>query len=81
MPVEYDMSDDDTVTVCAGARDDEIYHKNPFEIRGKIVPLWARQESLERQIAAQRGVDADRIFARMPITCSVEKMFRGAQLK
>jgi hypothetical protein len=75
LPSEYEMSDDESDSLCDSDRDGEIYQKNPFEIHGKTIPLWARQEALAQQLKRQRKQDPDPIFCNMPVTCSIERMF------
>jgi hypothetical protein len=75
LPTEYEMSDDDSVLLSDPDRNAEIYQKNPFDIHGKTIPLWARQDALGQQMKRQRKQDPDRIFCNMPVTCSLERMF------
>jgi len=75
IPPEYEMSDDESIVIPLGDRDEEIYDTNPFEIHGKMVPLWARQESLRKQLKRQKKMDGDQIFAHLPVACPIEKVF------
>jgi hypothetical protein len=75
LPAEYEMSDDDSVLLSDSDRNAEIYQKNPFEIHGKTIPLWARQDVLEQQMKRQRKQDPDQIFCNLQVTCSLERMF------
>jgi hypothetical protein len=71
---EYEIPDDDSIMFSKG-NDGEIRQTNPFEIHGKVVPLWARQDALQRQMETQCTIDPDDVFAHMHTTCCIEKMF------
>jgi hypothetical protein len=74
IPQEYEMSDDE-IGWSARVDDHEIYENNPFEIHGKFVPLWARQENLRKQFQRQKSIDGDALFGSVPKLFETEKVF------
>jgi hypothetical protein len=74
IPPEYEMSDDGG-SLWSGVRDEEVYQANPFEIHGKIVPLWARREAVARELQNQRRMNGDAIFRTLPKACPLELIF------
>jgi hypothetical protein len=75
LPTEYEMSDDTDFLMSSGVRDEEIYQSNPFEIHGKIIPLWARKEMLDRYYSQKRRVNGDELFRDLPKTCELDRIF------
>jgi hypothetical protein len=75
LPPEYEMSDDTDFLMSSGLRDEEIYQTNPFEIHGKIIPLWARKEMLDRYYSQKRRVNGDELFRDLPKTCDLDDIF------
>jgi hypothetical protein len=65
IPTDYEMSDDDNPPSLL-VRDDEIYQSDPFEIHGKVIPLWARRENVRRQLRAQQSINGDALFRTLP---------------
>jgi hypothetical protein len=74
IPMEYEMSDDGD-GLWSGIRDEEVYQANPFEIHGKIIPLWARREMIAKEMQNQRRRNGDAIFRTLPKVCSLELIF------
>lgn len=72
IPTEYQMTDDEDIPTF---QDDEIYDRNPFEIHGKVVPLWARQDELEEKLKEQTVDIGDAVFKSMSKTVLVSKIF------
>jgi hypothetical protein len=74
IPVEYEMSDDEVV--CSPLfQDEEMYQNNPFEIHGKVIPLWARQENVQKQLNNQKFVNGDVLFHSVSKTFVPETVF------
>ena len=73
-PIEYEISDDGDI---GWGSDDEIYEKNPFEIHGKVIPMWARQEQVLKRLRQQKdeGIDGDDVFADTLKTCTLTQIF------
>jgi hypothetical protein len=74
LPTEYEISDDDSCFLSSG-RDEEIYDANPFEIHGKVIPLWARKEVIDREMCRQQWMDGDVLFRDLRKTCDLEEVF------
>jgi hypothetical protein len=75
LPTKYEMSDDGDLFMSPGIRDEEVYQTNPFEIHGKIIPLWARREVLDRHLSRQLTMDGDVIFRDLAKTCELNVIF------
>ena len=73
-PIEYEITDDEDME---WGSDDEIYEKNPFEIHGKVIPMWARQDRLMKTLREQKdaGLNGDDVFADTLKTCTLTRIF------
>lgn len=73
-PLNYEITDDEDI---GWGSDDEIYEKNPFEVHGKVIPIWARQENLTKHLREQKdsGISGDDIFADTLKTCTLTRIF------
>ena len=73
-PIEYEISDDEDI---GWGSDDEIYEKNPFEIHGKVIPMWARQEQVLKRLRQQKdeGINGDDVFADTLKECALTRIF------
>jgi hypothetical protein len=78
IPTEYPLTDDDDDSPILA--DEEIYERNPFEIHGKIIPLWARQEQVEETLRKQTVLNPDLIFRASSSCQSTEGIFRQPSL-
>jgi hypothetical protein len=74
IPSEYPLTDDEDAPPTIA--DEEIYDVNPFEIHGKIIPLWARQEQVEKNLRNQARLNPDLIFRRGQGLQSLQNIFR-----
>ena len=71
VPEGYQISDDDS----SREEDDDIYERNPVEIHGKMIPIWARGDQLLRQLRRQKRIDPDSIFSGFTADCSLPDIF------
>lgn len=71
-PNNYQITDSDEGFMSS---DDEIQDSNPVEIHGKIIPIWARKENVEKQLRKQIDKNSDEIFINMPKHCILENIF------
>ena len=71
VPDGYQISDDDE----SRDEDDDIYERNPVEIHGKMIPIWARGDQLLRQLRRQKRIDPDSIFSGFTADCSLPEIF------
>lgn len=73
VPEGYQISDDDD---SDRGDDDDIYERNPVEIHGKMIPIWARGEQLLKQLRRQKRIDPDSIFSGFTADCSLSDIFQ-----
>ena len=72
VPEGYQISDDDE---SDRGDDDDIYERNPVEIHGKMIPIWARGEQLLKQLRRQKRIDPDSVFSGFTADCSLQDIF------
>ena len=65
-PVDSDNSSD-----C-----EEYYVEDAEEIRGQIIPEWARSNDLFKELKKQEFVDPDKIFVGFQKSCDLDEMFQ-----
>ncbi|OHS99902.1 hypothetical protein TRFO_08224 [Tritrichomonas foetus] len=76
VPDSYEITDSEEEHLnFFSSDDDEIHDDNPFEIHGKMIPLWARQENINKQLRKQQKVDPDSVFVGLSKHCYVSQVF------
>ncbi|OHT08614.1 hypothetical protein TRFO_22800 [Tritrichomonas foetus] len=72
IPENYQMSDD---SENDEDEDEAMYERNPVEIHGKMIPIWARGDQLLRQLKRQQRIDPDSIFLGFTADCPLPELF------
>ena len=71
IPENYQMSDDEE----NNDDDEAMYERNPVEIHGKMIPIWARGDQLLKQLKRQQRIDPDSIFLGFTADCPLPELF------
>lgn len=74
MPENYQISDDSD-RENDDEDDMEMYERNPVEIHGKTIPIWARGDQLLKQLKRQQRIDPDSIFLGFTADCPLTELF------
>ena len=74
MPENYQISDDSD-RENDDDDDMEMYERNPVEIHGKTIPVWARGDQLLKQLKRQQRIDPDSIFLGFTADCPLTELF------
>lgn len=74
VPESYKISDSEGED---SEDDDDIYERNPVEIHGKMIPIWARGDQLFRQLKRQQRTDPDSIFCGFTADCNLPDIFNA----
>lgn len=75
MPENYQISDDSDRENEDDDDDIEMYERNPVEIHGKTIPVWARGDQLLKQLKRQQRIDPDSIFLGFTADCPLTELF------
>lgn len=75
---DYDEGMSENYQMSEDGEDDEdeaMYERNPVEIHGKMIPLWARGDQLLHQLKRQQRIDPDSIFMGFTADCPLQELF------
>ena len=76
VPDSYQITDsDDEDQFSFSSDDEEIHDEDPFEIHGKMIPMWARLNNVNKQLKKQQRCNPDEIFEGMPKHCFISQIF------